>query len=179
MRPGCRAACGGTRGHAGVRWTPIPVRSTNSCASCARSCGRFRYTLAAANGDPKVTSQIKSAPFSRFATASPAAQGKRKLLPFALDIPPPSPHRASQAMAGERRACPSAGMREFAPARRRREAQGTSRSESAVSGVCFFAYFLCTSKESKPLAEGEWNLLFVNARNKSQRRMHLVKSIRE
>ncbi|WP_347261733.1 hypothetical protein [Rudaea sp.] len=34
-----------------------------------------------------------------------------------------------------------------------------SRSESAVSGVCFFGYFLCTSKESNPLAEGEWKLL--------------------
>jgi len=38
-------------------------------------------------------------------------------------------------MAGEKRACPSAGMREFAPTRRRREAQGTSRAARARCGV--------------------------------------------
>jgi len=41
-----------------------------------------------------------------------------------------------------------------------------SRSESAVSGVCFFGYFLCTSKKSNPLAEGEWKLLHLNRGHK-------------
>src|SRR4029079_201113 len=30
--------------------------------------------------------------------------------------------------------------------------------ETAPPGVCFFGYFLCTSKESNPLAAGEWKL---------------------
>ena len=30
--------------------------------------------------------------------------------------------------------------------------------EGATPGVCFFGYFLCTSKESGPLAAGEWKL---------------------
>ncbi len=30
--------------------------------------------------------------------------------------------------------------------------------ETAPPGVCFFGYFLCTSKESDPLAAGEWKL---------------------
>src|SRR5580765_1163985 len=68
------------------------------------------------------------------ADVSPLRRGREKLLLFALDLPPPSPHRALQVTAGERRACPSAGMREFAPARRR-EAQGTSRAQRARCGV--------------------------------------------
>src|SRR5580765_2655158 len=68
-------------------------------------------------------------PLPPFGHLPPLRRGRESLgfllLPSALDRPPPSPHRASQAPAGERRACPSAGMREFAPARRRREAQGT------------------------------------------------------
>jgi len=56
-------------------------------------------------------------------------------LDLAFDFPPSSPHRASQAAAGKRRACPSARMREFAPARRCREAQGTSRARRARCGV--------------------------------------------
>ena len=30
--------------------------------------------------------------------------------------------------------------------------------EGVPPGVCFFGYFLCTSKESDPLAAGEWKL---------------------
>ncbi len=80
---------------------------------------------------PEDQEQERSLPPS---APSPASGGRDSsgfpslFLSFALDLPPPSPHRASQAGAGERRACPSAGMREFAPARRRREAQGTSRA---------------------------------------------------
>jgi len=59
MHPGCRAAYGGARGQAGVRWLNFPVQATNSRASCARSCGHFRPALAAANGDPKIKSWIK------------------------------------------------------------------------------------------------------------------------
>ncbi len=64
-----------------VERTSLCVQRTR--AHRARDLFRhFRPALAAANGDPKIKS--KSAPFSRFATASPAAQGKRKLLLFAF-----------------------------------------------------------------------------------------------
>jgi len=37
------------------------------------------------------------------------------------------------------------------------DAHDARRAQGA--GACFFAYFLCTSKESRPLAEGEWKPL--------------------
>ena len=37
--------------------------------------------------------------------------------------------------------------------------------KTASPGVCFFGYFLCTSKESDPLAAGEWKLCTSKARS--------------
>ena len=48
---------------------------------------------------------------------------------YAFDFQPPSERRATQPASGERRACSSAWMREFAPARSRRVAQGTGAAQ--------------------------------------------------
>src|SRR5580765_527588 len=154
MRPGCRA----------LRATRLRVREdrpgfverTSVCVQRTRAHRARDLSGISDLPSPRQTGTRRSkagsrsrAPPSALRAPSPAAQGKDNLsLPLrsggscreateggVLDLPPPSPHRASQATAGERRACPSAGMREFAPARRRREAQGTSRATRARCGV--------------------------------------------
>ena len=64
----------------------IPVQATNPRASCARSCGHFRPALAAANGDPKINSRIKSNGARRLALASALRAGR------ALLLASPGPH---------------------------------------------------------------------------------------
>ena len=72
------------------------MRATNSRASCARSCGHFRPALAAANGDPKITSRIKSKG-KRGASASAFARRMRAALVFS------GPHYIAAAAVGNAR----------------------------------------------------------------------------
>lgn len=70
---------------------------------------------------------------------------------YAFDFQPPSERRATQPASGERRACSSAWMREFAPARSRRVAQGTGaaqRRRRDVGSRFFWLLFFGDAKKS-------------------------------
>jgi len=46
---------------------------------------------------------------------------------------------------------------------------GQDARKAQGAGACFFAYFLCTSKESRPLAEGEWKPLLLKPKQTKAR----------
>ena len=124
-----RPAAPGLRRAGGVSRRHVPVPTRNSRASCARPCGLILRSAAAIYGE------VDQEPGSR-------ARGL-------LLLAPPSRRwcRAAQSGSGERRACLSAWMREFAPARVRRAAQGTARSAAPASGALLFGSFLLGTQE--------------------------------
>jgi hypothetical protein len=120
-----RPPLAGSRRAYGVSRRYVRVPARNSRASCARPCGLFLRPAAAIYG-----------------TQEPDAC--ERLL---LAIPSRLWRRAAQPGSGERRVCSSAWMREFAPARARRAAQGTARSAAPESGALLFGSFLLGTQE--------------------------------
>jgi len=108
---------------------------------------------------------LPNSSFAR-ATSSPVRGVSESFCFFALDIPPPSPHRASQA-AGKGahvRAQGWASSRRPADAEKRR-APSVRSARGAVSGAASFGYFSSLVKKSNPLAAGEWKLWLFKAKD--------------
>src|SRR6185437_2498041 len=138
------------RAAAGVRRRHIPVPAANWPASCGPSFGPFRRPLAVFEG-PFGAHPARARRRSTWIdlASSEAMDGRRRSAAFCAL----ARRRASQRQAGARRACSSAGMREFAPARLAREAQGSFADTKSAKPSCRalgFGYF--PRKESNSLA---------------------------
>jgi len=157
MHPGSRALratrCGSARSGRGSL-DGHPAHSRTRAHPCARPCGRFRPALAAADGAQDQERRREKLFCSGF-----GAQDARALL-F------PGPHGIAAAAVDQ---APQECARWIARipllhrmCNQRNPAAGAS---GAMRWGVFFAYFLCTSKESRPLAKGEWKLRLLKAKN--------------
>ena len=180
--------------------TRIPRAIPQTFPSCPRRGKR----------GPKI--KIKSAPFSRFATACTrhipvarpsggirrkhrqscqcfsacggserwsfpcaAGEGARRAEGGAFDLPPPSPHRASQApVGGKARLSERTDARVRAGPPAPRSAEHFRAAKVRCRGRRLFGYFRAprakvvntffAGEESDPLAEGEWKLWLLRAK---------------
>ena len=154
MPPGSRALratrCGCARSGRGSL-DGHPAHSRTRAHPCARPYGRFRPALAAADGAQDQEQQSKSCFASAFRFLLLRAGRARSALPGSPWPCGGSGRKGPQgAREGSRafRCCTGCAISGTRPMTRTVRA-GARTAQGA--GVCFFAYFLCTSKESRPL----------------------------
>ena len=121
---------------------------------CATRRGTRRLVIKSSKPQPCVSDSGLAFASNSGASSDFVCSGCRSFSGFTA-LQSPSWRRATQATSGERRDCSRPWMAEFAPARRRRVAQGTVAAlwQRRLGRACpLFGYFLWASRESNSAA---------------------------